>query len=310
MSLKRDRCLNCEQPVSGNFCAGCGQRNADYRVSFGEVLVDALDGLFQIDSRIARTVVPFLFRPGFLTREYNAGRRVRYSSPLRIYLLLSVAYFFALSLMPVHGRLQLGPEQSDGKARARISSKLSIEDAPEDAAAKPGTSAGSKGDAGSAGTGGLKNPEVHLGWAKLEKHIGSQIKMLQGMDPTEARRRAQEVFLAQASKGLPLMLPVFALLLKILYRRGGHFYIEHLTFALHQHAFVLFVLLLCLLPKVGDHLGLMALICYAYLLVALRTVYAQPLLRTVWKSCALLFLYSFSLLFGGVAIVLWTLIVI
>src|SRR5262249_142497 len=54
----------------------------------------------------------FLFRPGQLTSEYNAGRRVRYSSPLRIYLLMSVAYFFAASVVGPRGlRFEVGSRQ-------------------------------------------------------------------------------------------------------------------------------------------------------------------------------------------------------
>lgn len=290
MSLKRDRCLDCDAPVSGSFCSQCGQRNADYRVSFGEVLRDALDGVFQIDSRIGRTVLPFLFRPGFLTREYNAGRRTRYSSPLRIYLLLSVLYFFALSFLPVNDKLRFG-NPGDGKSGVHVESSIAIDGSENKRASE-------------------RDPEVHIGWARLERHITHQLNMLKRMDPAEARRRAQESFLSQASKGLFFLLPVFALLLKLLYRKTGHFYIEHLTFSLHLHAFVLFMLLLCLLPRISDHVGIIALLCYGHLLVALRTVYAQGWLRTFGKSLFLLALYSFALLFGVVFMAIWTLIVI
>lgn len=151
MSLVTPRCLNCEEAVSGKFCASCGQRNVDYRVSIWELLSDALDGLFQIDSRMGRTVIPFLFRPGFLTHEYNAGRRTRYSSPLRIYLLLSVCYFFALSFVHFEGTLSLGRKAGSGGG-AHVESKLAVTESVRD------------GD-----------PEIHLGWARLEQHVGRQI---------------------------------------------------------------------------------------------------------------------------------------
>lgn len=286
MSLATPRCLNCDEAVSGNFCASCGQRNVDYRVSTWELLSDALDGLFQIDSRMGRTVLPFLIRPGFLTREYNAGRRMRYSSPLRIYLLLSVAYFFALSFVQFEGSLSLG-RKPGGAGGARVESKLAVTE-----------------------TTGRDGPEVHLGWARLEQRVGSQIKLLQQADPKEAHRRVQEAFLSQASKALFFLLPVFALLLKLLYLGRRRFYIEHLTFALHVHAFVLFILLLCLLPWIRAHLGIMLLLCYAHLLVALRVVYGEPLRRTLWKSIALLILYGLAVMVGLVGTAFVTLLVL
>lgn len=286
MSLVPSRCLNCEQPVSGSFCASCGQRNVDYRVSTWELLSDALDGLFQIDSRLGRTVIPFLLRPGFLTREYNAGRRMRYSSPLRIYLLFSVAYFFALSFVHFEGSLNLG--RSPGPAGGtRVESQLAITDATS-----------------------RSEPEVHLGFTRLEQHIRSQIKLLQQADPKEAQRRLKEGFLAQASKGLIFLLPVFALLLKLLYLGRRRFYIEHLTCALHLHAYVLFILLLCLLPPLRAHLGGMLLLCYVQLVLALRAVYGESIARTLCKSLALLFLYSLAGLVGLVGIAFFTLLLL
>lgn len=284
MSHRTECCLNCGEPTPGNFCPSCGQRNADYRVSFRELWGDALDGLFQIDSRIARTLLPFLFRPGFLTREYNAGRRTRYSSPLRIYLLLSVAYFFALSLLQLNTPLQLGTAQGGDKGHG----ESKVEATP------PGKSDGKGDGKGEDDVSDL--PKINLGWRPLEQHAERQIKMLQKLDPQEATRRLKDVFLSQVSKALFFVLPLFAMLLKLLYLRSRRFYIEHLTFALHLHAFLFFLLLLCLLQPARDHLGLMALLGYTHLVVALRTVYGQSWLRTLIKSTLLLLLYTFVLL--------------
>lgn len=275
MTRKTERCLNCDEPAPGAYCPSCGQRNADYRVSLRELLGDALDGLFQLDSRITRTFVPFLFRPGFLTREYCAGRRTRYTSPLRVYLLLSVVYFFALPLLRVDSAIHLGGGDKPGPIK--VESKLAVRTA-EPSEDRP--------------------PEVRSGIAWLDRHIGSQILLLKKLPPDEAKRRFVDSFLAQASKVLFVLLPMFAVLLKLLYLRSRRFYIEHLTFALHLHAFGFFLLLLCLIPQVRAHAGLVGLLFYAHLLMALRAVYGQSWLRTFLKSGALLFLYSIVLAVG------------
>ncbi|MFO0573898.1 MAG: DUF3667 domain-containing protein [Polyangia bacterium] len=276
MTRKTERCLNCDEPSPGAYCASCGQRNADYRVSLRELLGDALDGLFQLDSRITRTFVPFLFRPGFLTREYCAGRRTRYTSPLRVYLLLSVVYFFTLPLLRLDSAIQLGGGDKPGgvKVARRIEVRTLDVDRP---------------------------PEVHSGVDWLDRHIGSQLMLLKKLPPDEAKRRFVDSFLSQASKVLFVLLPLFAVLLKILYLRSRRFYIEHLTFALHVHAFGFFLLLLCLIPQVRAHAGLVVLVFFAHLSAALRAVYGQGWVRTLFKSGVLLFLYSIVLL-AGVAV--------
>jgi hypothetical protein len=93
-------CRNCGAEVTGNFCSACGQENTDYRVSLRRLVGDLVDEVFQLESRLWRTLWTLFRRPGQLTREYNAGRRVRYTTPLRLYLLASVAYFFVASVTP------------------------------------------------------------------------------------------------------------------------------------------------------------------------------------------------------------------
>src|SRR5512136_606847 len=91
-------CLNCGSTQVDAFCARCGQRNVDVRIPARDLALDAVEDGLSLDSRVARTVVPFLFRPGFLTVEWTGGRRARFSSPLRLYLLTSFVFFLATGL--------------------------------------------------------------------------------------------------------------------------------------------------------------------------------------------------------------------
>jgi eukaryotic-like serine/threonine-protein kinase len=60
---------------------------------------DVTHEFLHVDSKIFRTVKLLLLKPGFLTREYFEGRRVRYVSPIRLYLVFSVLYFAASTLI-------------------------------------------------------------------------------------------------------------------------------------------------------------------------------------------------------------------
>src|SRR5688500_5550024 len=86
MRAMSERCLNCESDLRGPYCHACGQRVGPRRLRLRDLVGPALKETFSADGRLARSIGPFLFRPGFLVTEYLAGRRVRYTSPLRLYL--------------------------------------------------------------------------------------------------------------------------------------------------------------------------------------------------------------------------------
>lgn len=83
-------CCNCGDPLAGRYCARCGQRDLDLDRPLGELLADWLGAVVAFDSRLLRTLGPLLMRPGFLTREFLAGRRVRYVDPVKLYLAISL----------------------------------------------------------------------------------------------------------------------------------------------------------------------------------------------------------------------------
>lgn len=92
------QCGNCAEPLLGPHCYACGQPEKSLVRQFPELLGDFFNSVFGLDSRIARTFGPLLLNPGFLTNEYFAGRRVRYVSPVRLFVFLCLTAFFAAKL--------------------------------------------------------------------------------------------------------------------------------------------------------------------------------------------------------------------
>ena len=82
-------CLNCKDPLpaGARYCPACGQSTRIFRRSWLQVFREVLDELFDFDGRM---------RPGLLARDYNDGRRVAHTSPVRMYLLISLLFFFVL----------------------------------------------------------------------------------------------------------------------------------------------------------------------------------------------------------------------
>jgi len=101
---KTDRCLNCglKLTTAHNFCPNCGQENDDRNVSFWRLVVDFFSNYFSLDSKFGRSIVPLFFRPGYLTKRFHEGKRAGYANPIRLYLLVSILYFFAVSSAANH----------------------------------------------------------------------------------------------------------------------------------------------------------------------------------------------------------------
>lgn len=92
-------CPNCNAVMHGPFCYACGQPKKGLIRHFSSIVGDFVDSVFNFDSRTMRTIGPLYFRPGHLSNEYFAGRRVRYVTPLRLYVFLSVIAFLVIAMI-------------------------------------------------------------------------------------------------------------------------------------------------------------------------------------------------------------------
>jgi hypothetical protein len=93
-----EACPNCGAATWGEFCFACGQPKKGLIRRFTSILGDFLDTVFSIDNRLLRTIGPLYLKPGHLTLEYIAGRRVRYVTPFRLFFFLCVLSFLALKI--------------------------------------------------------------------------------------------------------------------------------------------------------------------------------------------------------------------
>ena len=120
-------CENCGAPLTGEFCAKCGQHAIDYRRSLFRVLIDAADSFFNWDTKFLKSLGLLLVKPWKLTNDFNAGRRMRYVHPLRLYLLASIAFFLIARLLNFNGNAI----QFDAHDRVEIESALAKLAAPD-----------------------------------------------------------------------------------------------------------------------------------------------------------------------------------
>ena len=115
------RCRNCDTPLEARYCPHCGQKNIDLERPLIDLLRDVFRDTFDLDGRAFRTVVTLLQRPGVLSAEFLAGHRRRYTPPFRLYLVISVLFFFVVTWLAGQGILleqgQDAAEFAPGQAR-------------------------------------------------------------------------------------------------------------------------------------------------------------------------------------------------
>ena len=89
-------CLNCGTKLSGVYCSACGQKAHVHR-SVRAFFQDFVQGLFNFEGKIWRTLPMLAWRPGEMTRRYIAGERARFISPVALYLFTVFAMFAVLN---------------------------------------------------------------------------------------------------------------------------------------------------------------------------------------------------------------------
>lgn len=311
------RCANCGAPLTGPYCAQCGQRARSRIAPLRTLLTDFLGEVFNLDARFFRTLVPLLFKPGTLTNEYIAGRRARYVPPLRLFVFSSFVLFLLL------GVISSWSIESQQPVSARIDSLAATAQDSAEAAALQATLDSSQTELNRAGydvsdTTAAIRPLNQSDPVQLSTSITGMLQQVADSLTRKNTIRAQfqhalirgvlradrnpkqfvQNAIGRASGVAFLLLPIFALLLKGLYLRSGRLYAEHLIFALHIHAFLFIVLLLVTLLNLTGVGFLVSAAPFlgtigpaAYLLVALRRVYAQGWIKTTLKFCTLTLIY-------------------
>lgn len=321
-----EHCLNCSTPLAGQYCANCGQRARSRLISLWELISDAFGDLFELDSRLWRTLIPLFARPGLLTRDYLEGRRVRFMPPFRTYLVLSIIFFLIAFFDPKKDlQILFEPEATDSAAVSDSAEgtggveqtgqevlqqleeagvELSEEDKEELKKTTEGLSINlSDGSAESACQfDDFENTSLPP-W--LAKRLTKErlLRVCEKVTANDGRDFLNQL-LDNVPAALFFLLPLMALVLKVLYPLSKRYYVEHLLFVVHFHAFFFLVLTLQILlartgalvavPQGALTTAIVALSFYipVYLYKAMRRVYGQGHLLTLLKYLMLVVAYA------------------
>ncbi len=241
-----DRCLNCGLEIASAYCPDCGQQNTNHNHGLWQFLQEFLEEFIRFDSKLFRTLRPLMTKPGFLTQEWVAGRRVSYITPLKLYITLSALCFLAFSIS----------SQLFGAAKFEIS----VDKPPVRATA-------------------ARDAKV----AAQDTAVEAMFRRKLGGPGSAQREKLKSEFVNQLPTTNFVLMPVIAAVFWLLYFRQKRFYVEHLVFTLHFYSFAFLLLgITALIPiQSVNFVGIVVILIYLF--IGLRRNYDQSFLKTGLK---------------------------
>jgi Protein of unknown function (DUF3667) len=243
-------CPNCGEIVDNRFCPACGQENREFKATFKEMIKEFTSHALNLDSRFFRTLKYLLFYPGWLTIEYFKGRREFYISPLKLYLIISMIYFLTFTVSSFYTDISRGINLIEEGIETTNSDSLDaiLEDTAQNISEEP------KDD-----TITLFNNDTQIDTDKFKMS-----------------------FINNAPRIMFFLLPLAALILKLLYRRRI-LYFQHLIFLLHVHSYFFFTMILYRILDFEIVYLILLLLSAVYLYVAQKKFYRQSIRKTILK---------------------------
>jgi rRNA maturation protein Nop10 len=314
------RCRNCGAFAPDRWCPACGQETSLALPTARQFLRDAAGRYVALDGRLWRTLWALVAQPGFLTREYFAGRRRRYIRPARLFLVMSVLLFAALRVA------------IDVPTIAADDSLVRVDTAPgTSAAAVPApVAAGTPSGAAPAGPRealvvmpGLElrvDDAGNLTADGTQGRLGGELKRrLDRFNAMQRQDKIEHLLLGALRYGpyaMFVLLPAFALLLLLVYLGPRSRYPErprryaaHLVFAAHNHAFLAVIIGASAIVAQGAVSAIAAAWALAYFLRSMKAVYGgrwSGVLARAWLvAVAYVVLFAFvtvGLVFAAVMI--------
>lgn len=329
-------CPNCYYPLPeyGEYCSHCSQKYTDGKVTFWALIRDFFESVLNIDSKIFRTLGA-LFLPGKLTVAYFRGQQKRYVPPLRLFFVMGVVHFAVLGFI-VFGQLETGMDEMVASTRydayysdfrtdldtVRAEVEAEFGEAPAVGAALDSVEKKLEDPRLDSFTliyfispsfGEFVSQELPVAKRDLIEMPLDSLPDAYGVEGFWKRLQVRQVVKLNREGGdftrfalgkliwmVALLMPALALVLKLLYIRRNRYYVEHLVFSFHYHAFAFLLVTLLLLGaywwpaafdagEVAIPVGLLVIMLYLY--KAMRRFYGQGRIRTFIKFCIINFVY-------------------
>jgi hypothetical protein len=289
-------CPNCTHSLDAvdRFCRHCGQASRGHRLGIRDMVVELLGGLFNFDGKNWLTMCTMLLQPGALTRHFTEGKVARYAPPIKVYLFTSFIFFILINL---DGKEKV----NDSEVKEELNTDFALD-------------LGDDLKVGSDQVTGM-DPNNFVAIDSLIRAHGSQPGFIY-------RLAVQQFIRFQGDKGVPLyesafignmsmamfvLFPLVALIVWLVTRRSGPWYMDCLIFSIHLQTVAFIVIGAAIaLSLIGLEVPWWgtASVLSVYVLVALRSAFGagwgRSLLRTI--LFVPLYLLSLAVLMGLTAV--------
>ncbi len=258
-------CPNCENEFDQNYnyCPYCGQENKEPDLKLKHFFSEFFSANFNLDSKILQTLKLLIFHPGKLSLAILEGKHASYISPVRLYLLISLIYFFIISLTPDNDFVTI-----QNNNQSEITEGAITVDKPADT----------------------------LKLSDTEKTILAKIDAIKTQ---EGKRTFWQKFRKSMSIGMFFFIPLTAWFFFLLFRKKYRYFIPHLIFTIHFQTlvFLIFTVFTTIHFFIRtDYLiiiEILLIICLLYTWI--RSFYHTKPLKTIYKMLIFLIIWSGTL---------------
>lgn len=314
---KQKNCLNCGTHVLGKFCHICGQENIEPKETVWHLLNHFFSDVTHFDGKFFSSLHYLITRPGFLSKEYFVGRRARYLNPIRMYLFTSAIFFLVffsiLKFTPQGfnmgnnykpGSIRLGTPTKNINGLQTLPDTLKTNLDSNNFSIAFSAEFKSKQEYDSLLKAGARNDNWFM---KKLIHKSLDLNTTYKNKPSEFFSELLARFVHTFPQMLFVLLPMFALILKLLYvRKKEYYYTDHLIFTLHFYIFIFIAMLAIFgINKIENILhwhwlvyisAALTVSLFFYFYKSLRNFYLQGRAKTIIKYILILFLLLFILI--------------
>jgi hypothetical protein len=274
-------CANCHAPLAGEYCGTCGQRHEPHVHTLAHFAGEAFESISHADSRLWRTLWYLLSRPGFLTREFFAGRRVSYLPPFRLYLVISVVFFLVAGVPESQEFIHIDIDTPAQKAETKktldeVAKKLDARAAANpvlgavaDDLRKDAAKVKVDDDADEVDSGVNDFCDEFRDQADSTNATRNRLRDRCRQIAEDGGKELGKSIIHNLPRAMFVFVPLLAFFMKLMYWKPKRYYVEHLLYLIHNHAFVFLVLTLLVafkrIPYVGAYVGWLWFVAIGYM---------------------------------------------
>jgi hypothetical protein len=309
--IKSASCPNCHTVFTdenANYCAHCGQENHTHKLPVKHFAMELVESFTHFDTKVLTTFKDLILKPGLVIQNFNDNKRVRYVPPIRIYAFVSFAFFlfFSFTVGKEVESISEAVKITPNKAPASSVNVFGTHTKMDTLTSRELTERPHLTNELIDST--LRSKNIPTNWLNT-RIIHTTIKLNKG---ELAVTDLYEKFMKYISYSVFILMPIFAFLLMLFYRKRNYYYSEFLVFSIYFHtllfgAFGFLILLFGFLP-IDHKLAYVVLVLFIgmsiYLGLALKRVFRDSTTKTVVKMVLLSAVYAVLLFMSIVFLIL------